>query len=222
MERRGFLKLGLAPVAGTAAATGAVVAQPQPTPVAVERMKSAGFGWELTGVNGNGNDIICPVLTSIVIVGIEVDLAFMPYNSPGPGVMVPNPAGGPMPLPPSMVNGYFAEVLANISLSLGTPSFNPDKSAALNLPPDPNFGAPQWQRDPSPIGGMVVPALSGQLAAVILKTWVGAPPFASATHRHVSTSGLRIPAPAGSFLVFHMDHGGYPGDAEMQTVLFYE
>jgi hypothetical protein len=55
---------------------------------------------------------------------------------------------------------------------------------------------------------------------VILKTWVPDNGTASSTSRHFSASpGLELAA--DDYLVFHMNHAGVPGDAEMQVVLEY-
>jgi hypothetical protein len=63
-------------------------------------------------------------------------------------------------------------------------------------------------------------ALQDVLYSVILKTWVPASGTASGTSRHqCATPSLALDA--RDYLVFHMDHAGVRGDAEMQVVLEY-
>ena len=63
-------------------------------------------------------------------------------------------------------------------------------------------------------------ALLDVLCSVILKTCVPASGTASGTSRHVRATPSST-LDARDYLVFHMDHAGVPGDAEMQVVLEY-
>jgi hypothetical protein len=159
-------------------------------------MKSVDFGWELNSVHNNGADLFVKILNPITVVGIEMDVAYMATSAPG---------------------GSFAEVLCNAVILPAHPTFTPGDQAYFNGVPSADFGGSQFCV-PNPAvnchGGM---GTAGALCSVILKTWAPA-----ATNRNVVVTGLSIPAPAGSFFLCHMDHAGYPGDIEMQGVLFYQ
>lgn len=199
--RRAFVGTSLA-LAGVAAGTitgltssSASVQNPQSQP------STAGFGWEVTNLDNNGADVYFHVQNSMVLNSIDIDTAFMitaPPASPG-----------------------FAEILCRAAISRGVPQFaQGDSGAPFVSPQSPNFGKVQVY---NPNNLNVVDdgfLLQEVLYNIILKTWVPAEGAGSSTFRHVSTAPL-LRLNADDFLVFHMNHAGVPGDAEMQVVLNY-
>jgi hypothetical protein len=112
-------------------------------------------------------------------------------------------------------------VLCRVAVSHGAPKFVEGEPSAPILPAaSPNFGRLQIYNPHDLNLGADGFALQDVLYSVILKTWVPASGTGSGTSRHVrATPSLTLDA--RDYLVFHMDHAGVPGDAEMQVVLEY-
>ena len=161
--------------------------------------KSAGWGWEVVNINNNGSDAYFQVKESITLTGLMIDVSYMPTATP-------------------KVGGY-AEVLCQGYALPTLPTFGKGQ-AYFTSPPAVEFGPPQIVNPNGSIEGQSVAVSSGQLFAVILKSWVANPPIASHTERGVFTY-VNLPIAAGEYLAFHMDHMGVPGDVEMQLTLFY-
>jgi hypothetical protein len=208
MKRRAFVSgsgFALAGVAagvitGAAPASGqnltgqdATGAQPNP--------RIASFGWEVTDLNDNGADVYFAVLHKMTLNVVDIDTAFMLTSAPtSPG---------------------FAEVLCRAAVSHGVPKFvKGDSGAPFVSPQSPDFGTVSIY---NPNNLTVVNdgfALQNIFYNIILKTWAPENGTASSTSRHVSsTPALKLVE--GDYLVFHMNHAGVPGDAEMQVVLQY-
>lgn len=162
-------------------------------------MKSTGFGWEISNVNGNGADLYMPFTAAVTVCGIDLDVSFVTLTA---------------------LTGM-AEVLVNAALTSGTPQFVGGKAAYIGGPllgSDALGGSTVYKGYSGLIigGGKNGP---GFLTSVILKTYCKQ---GGQDARHVSLTGLGIPVPAGSYLVLHMDHAGQPVDVEMQGVIFYQ
>jgi hypothetical protein len=163
--------------------------------------RTASFGWELSNLDNNGADAYFKVTRRMTLSFAEVDVAFMittPPASPG-----------------------FAEVLCTASVSRGRrPTFSAGPQAYDEPPVSADFGTVQLY-NPNNLTGPFNRRL-GQDAflAVILKSWVPTDGTGSHTARHVRTEPA-LTLDAGDYLVFHMDHAGVSGDAEMQVVLGY-
>jgi hypothetical protein len=170
-------------------------------------MKSVGFGWELIAIDNYGANLYVPINAAITILGIQMDVAYMPTYAPA--------------------SQMAAEILCTAQWVSGTPTFSSDAQAYVNGPTNTDFGEiPGYGGTLFAPSGHTAPVGSfgpgNMLASAILKTWVSTTPTASATARSVSNMGLNIVPPTGSYLVFHMDHLGIPGNVEMQGVLFYQ
>jgi hypothetical protein len=112
-------------------------------------------------------------------------------------------------------------VLCRAAVSHGVPKFvHGDPGAPFVSPESPNFGRVHIY-NPNNLNvvndGFV---LQDIFYNVILKSWVPRSGTASSTSRHFSSSP-EIQLAAEDYLVFHMNHAGVPGDAEMQVVLEY-
>jgi hypothetical protein len=163
--------------------------------------KTVGFGWEVADLNNNGADVYFEVVSSMTLIAVDIDAAFMITSAPAsPGL---------------------AEVLCRAAVSHGAPKFVEGEPSAPILPAaSPNFGRLHIYNPHDLSVGADGFALQDVLYSVILKTWVPASGTASGTSRHVrATPSLALDA--RDYLVFHMDHAGVPGDAEMQVVLEY-
>ena len=162
---------------------------------------TAGFGWEVTNLDNNGADVYFQVRNEIALNYVHIDTAFMitsPPASPG-----------------------FAEVLCRAAVSHGAPKFvHGDPGAAFVSQQSVSFGEVQIYNPNHLDVGADGFVLQDVFYHVILKTWVPTDGTASATSRHVSATPL-LTVQAGDYLVFHMNHAGVPGDAEMQVVLGY-
>lgn len=186
---------GVAAGAITGLSSSSVRANTQPN------LRIASFGWEVTNLNDNGADVYFQVRSGMTLNSVHIDTAFMITSTPAsPG---------------------FAEVLCRAAVSHGVPKFvHGDTGAPFVSPESPNFGRVHIY-NPNNLNvvndGFV---LQDIFYNVILKTWVPDSGTASSTSRHFSASpGLELTA--DDYLVFHMNHAGVPGDAEMQVVLEY-
>jgi hypothetical protein len=164
-------------------------------------LRIASFGWEVTNLNDNGADVYFQVRSSMTLTSVNIDASFMITS-------VPASAG-------------FTEVLCRAAVTHGVPKFvHGDPGAPFVSPESPNFGRVEVY-NPNNLNvvndGFI---LQDIFYNMILKTWVPDNGTASATSRHFSSSpGLQLNAE--DYLVFHMNHAGVPGDAEMQIVLEY-
>ncbi len=165
-------------------------------------MKSMAFGWELTNLVNDGADLYSKVFRDITILGIEMDVSFMPLAAP--------------------VVGGWAEVLCGAYISSVLPKFAAGPQGWFITDPDNAFSASSFYTPPNKNVGAIGGAVGANaLALVILKTWVATNPIGGESQRNVVVPGLSMFAPANSYLVFHMDHAGKAGDAEMQSVIYY-
>ncbi len=196
--RRDFLMGGVA--VGGALATQGCATSGATEAASPSQPKSAGFGWEIINLNGNGADVYFKVLSNMVLNAVDMDVAAMILSSTAAGFAEVLCSGGvSRQAPPTIVAG--APAYNNFPASPDFGSLTPVNPSGLNL----NFNA-----NPS----------QDEFLAIILKTWVPADGTASATSRHASAHpGLTLNA--GDFLVFHMDHLGIGVDAEMQVILNY-
>jgi len=192
----GLALAGVAAGAITGLTSSSVRATTQPN------LRIASFGWEVTNLNDNGADVYFQVRNGMTLTSVNIDAAFMITSAPGS-------ASG------------FAEVLCRAAVSHGVPKFVPgDPGAAFVSPESPNFGRVEIY---NPNNLNVVndgSILQDIFYNVILKTWVPDNGTSSSTSRHFSSSPA-LALNAEDYLVFHMNHGGVPGDAEMQVVLEY-
>jgi hypothetical protein len=199
--RREFLSGTHAAAIGGVGALGPSPASAQSDAVAIPSA-CASFGWEIRNLNGNGANTYFRVSRNMVINTVNIDLAFMITSTPA--------AAG------------FAEVLGQASVSRNiTPTFdNSGGHAYLNTAPSSDFGA-VVSDNPNGLGINGSSILAQDLFySVILKSWAPMDGTASAASRQVFAK-LSLTVNAGDYLVFHMDHAGVPGDAEMQVVLGY-
>jgi hypothetical protein len=163
--------------------------------------QTASFGWEVSDVDNNGADVYVKVLRPMTLASVDVDVAYMITALPStPG---------------------FAEVLCTAMVSRGrSPTFSTGPQAYNEPLPSPHFGTVRLV-NPNKLTGPYNTRLGqDSFLAVILKSWVPADGAGSHTARHVHTTPS-LTLHAGDYLVFHMDHAGVPGDAEMQVVLGY-
>ena len=163
--------------------------------------KTVGFGWEVVDLNNNGADVYFEVLSSMTLTAVDIDAAFTITSAPSsPGL---------------------AEVLCRATVSRGAPKFvEGETSAPVLSAASPNFGRLQIHNPNDLNIGADGFALQDVIYSVILKTWVPASGTASGTSRHVRATPS-VALDARDYLVFHMDHAGVSGDAEMQVVLEY-
>jgi hypothetical protein len=208
MKRRAFVSGSGFALAGVAAGaiTGVVPASGQnltgqDATGAQLNSRIASFGWEVTDLNDNGADVYFAVQHKMTLNVVNIDSAFMITSTPSsPG---------------------FAEILCRAAVTHGVPKFvKGDSGAPFVSPQSPDFGTVAIY---NPDNLNVVNdgfALQNIFYNIILKTWVPENGTASSTSRHViSTPALKLVE--GDYLVFHMNHAGVPGDAEMQVVLEY-
>lgn len=162
-------------------------------------MLSMQIGWEVDNINGGGANFVVPLQRSITVLGYQFDmsLGFPVVGSSGFSEVLCFGAiatGDPTTKFVGLAQSFNGPVARNNDI--GTSIFvNPNKYAG-------RAGAGKW---------------SGALFSAMMKT--NAP---AAGSRIVAVSNLSLIAPAGSFLLFHMDHFGVSGDVEMQGVIFYE
>jgi hypothetical protein len=196
-------------LSGTRAAAIGAVAALDPSPASAQSgavaipSACASFGWEIRNLNGNGANTYFRCSRNMVVNTVNIDLAFMITAMPAaPG---------------------FAEVLGQASVSRGAaPTFdNSGGHAYLNTAPSSDFGS-VVSDNPNGLGINGNSTLGQDLFySVILKAWVPMDGTASAGSRQVFAKPSLV-VNAGDYFVFHMDHAGVPGDAEMQVVLGYD
>jgi hypothetical protein len=191
----GLALAGVAAGAITGLTSSSVRANTQPN------LRIASFGWEVTNLNDNGADVYFQVRNSMTLTSVNIDAAFMITSTPG--------------------SAGFAEVLCRAAVSHGVPKFvHGDPGAPFVSPESPNFGQVEIY-NPNNLNvvndGFI---LQDIFYNIILKTWVPDNGTASSTSRHFSSSPALV-LNAEEYLVFHMNHAGVPGDAEMQVVLEY-
>ncbi|HEX3819705.1 MAG TPA: hypothetical protein VHW45_05215 [Candidatus Sulfotelmatobacter sp.] len=164
--------------------------------------KVANFGWELSGLHGNGANAFFEVKSNLTLTAAEIDLALMITS-------VPHDAG-------------FAEVLVQGSVSIGgPPKFGTDARAPVLLSRSSHFGLVE---DNNPYKLTVFKTghiVQDMFCSVILKSWVTRDGTASSTDRHIRITPS-FALNAGDFIAFHMDHAGVPVDCELQAVFEYE
>jgi hypothetical protein len=160
------------------------------------------FGWEVSNFNGNGADAYFRVAGKMILDTASIDVAFSIVSLPSaPGL---------------------AEVLCQAAVSRGNaPRFdNSQGHAYLGQPVSTDFGAVNIY-NPNGLAINQNSAVEQDLFfSVILKSWVPSDGGGSAASRNAFIQPSLALNP-GDFLVFHMDHGGVPVDAEMQVVLGY-
>jgi hypothetical protein len=164
-------------------------------------LKSAGFGWEISNLENNGANVFFRVARGMVLQSIDIDVAFMITSAP--------------PVP------GFVDVLCRAGVSRGAPpTFSSGPQAYILFPPDTDFGAVHPENPNNLTLGFDTVLLQDAFYQVILKTWVPVDGTASATSRNVHLEpGVTLNV--NDFSVFHMDHDGVPGDAEMQVTMGY-
>jgi hypothetical protein len=193
--------------AGAAAIDAMAAFSPSPAPAQSNAVTTAsacaGFGWEIRNLNGNGANAYFRVSHNMVVNTVNIDIAFMITSTP--------------------TESGFAEVLGQASVSRGAvPTFdNSEGHAYLNTSPSSDFGSVVLD-NPNSLG-INDNSILGQdiFYCVILKAWVPMDGTASAASRQVFAKPSLV-VNAGDYFVFHMDHAGVPGDAEMQVVLGYD
>ena len=195
--RRGFLKTGSivlgALTAGTVTPVNAITT--------VNESKIAGFGWEITDLDNNGANVSFVVRQGMILQWVDIDVAFMITSAPaGPG---------------------FAEVLCRAGVSRGgRPNFSGPPQDHILFPTSPDFGGVRVH-NPNHLsirydGGL----LQDAFYQVILKSWVPIDGTASSTSRNTHVEPNLVLS-TNDVLVFHMNHGGVPGDSEMQVTMSY-
>ena len=195
MSGSGLALAGVAAGAITGLTSSSARASVQP------KLRIASFGWEVTNLNDNGADVYFEVRSGMTLNSVNIDTAFMITSTPA--------------------SGGFAEVLCRAAVFHGVPKFvHGDSGAPFVSPESPNFGKVHVY-NPNNLDvvndGFI---LQDIFFNIILKTWVPRNGTASSTSRHFSSSpGLELKP--DDYLVFHMNHAGVPGDAEMQVVLEY-
>lgn len=164
-------------------------------------IRAASFGWEVTNLDNNGADVYFRVRNALTLTEVNIDTAFMITSLPtSPG---------------------FAEVLCRAAVSRGVPKFvQGDPGAPFVSPESPDFGTVEVYNPNNLNVGNDGYLLQDIFYSIILKTWVSSDGAGSSTWRHVTlTPGRKLSA--DEYLVFHMNHAGVSGDAEMQVVLEY-
>ena len=161
-------------------------------------MKSMNFGYEAS-VDSNTAGATMSLPGPIVIRGIQVKVAYVIQHEPQIfGGLVRS----------RYVENTHAEVLWMVYVT-----GQPHQSAGPLVVTDSTPGAVENDHgnggDP------------GYLAIGIMKTCITVPPTSCQMSDGVVNMGLEISVPAGQSLIMSMGHDGYPGDAEMQGVLFY-
>lgn len=195
--RRGFLKSGSIVLGALTA--GAVT--PLNATTSVTGSKVAGFGWEINNLQNNGANVFFRVFQGMVLQWIDIDVAFMITSAPA-------------------VAG-FAEVLCRAGISRGGfPNFSGAPSDFILFPASSDFSGVHVHNPNNLSIGVDGVLLQNAFYQVILKSWVPVDGTASSTFRnaHVEPNLMLNP---NDVLVFHMNHAGVPGDAEMQVSMSY-
>jgi len=203
-SRREFLRRSSV-VLGTVAAGS--VAMVNPSPVRGAGMPTGridpvvGFGWEITNLDNNGADVYFEVESAMTLNSVNIDVAFSPTST--------SPTGN------------VSVLCAAYASRGGVPTFNNTGGHAyVTNPASSNFGSVTLY-NPNGLSVSYNSSLAqDQLYAVSLKTWVPSTGSAAATSRQV-LANPSLSLSVGDYVVFHIDHEGVPGDAEMQVVLEY-
>jgi len=163
--------------------------------------KIVGFGWEIVNLDNNGANVYFRVLQRMVLQWVDIDVAFMITSAPA----VPG----------------FAEVLCRAGVSRGAPpSFSGPPEDFILFPASSDFGAVQVHNPNNLTLGYDTALLQDAFYQVILKSWVPLDGTASSTSRNAHVEPNLVLS-MSDFLVFHMNHAGVPGDAEMQVTMSY-
>ena len=195
--RRGFLKSGSIVLGALTAGT----VTPVNATTTVTESKIAGFGWEIDNLDNNGANVFFEVRRGMILQWVDVDVAFMITSAPA----VPG----------------FAEVLCRAGVSRGArPSFSGPPQDYILFPTSPDFGGVHVHNPNDLSVGFDSVLLQDAFYQVILKSWVPVDGTASSTSRNAHVEPNLVLS-TSDFLVFHMDHAGVPGDAEMQVTMSY-
>jgi hypothetical protein len=195
--RRGFLKSGSIVLGALTAGT----VTPVNATTTVTESKIAGFGWEIGNLDNNGANVSFVVRQGMILQWVDIDVAFMITSTP----TVPG----------------FAEVLCRAGVSRGArPHFSGPPQDFILFPTSPDFGAVLVHNPNQLSVGVDGGLLQDAFYQVILKSWVPVDGTASSTSRNAHVEPNLVLS-TGDVLVFHMNHGGVPGDAEMQVTMSY-
>jgi hypothetical protein len=195
--RRGFLKSGSLVLGALTAGT----VTPVNATTTVTGSKIAGFGWEIGNIANNSANVFFRVRQGMILQWVDIDVTFMITSAPA-------------------VSG-FAEVLCRAGVSRGArPSFSGPPQDSIVFPASQDFGAVQVHNPNNLSLGFDGVLLQDAFYQVILKSWVPVNGTASSTSRNAHVAPDLVLS-TGDFLVFHMAHGGVPGDAEMQVTMSY-
>ncbi len=195
--RRGFLKSGSIVLGALTAGT----VTPVNATTTVTESKIAGFGWEIGNLDNNGANVYFRVLQGMVLQWVDIDVAFMITSAPA----VPG----------------FAEVLCRAGVSRDArPSFSGPPQDYILFPASSDFGGVHVHNPNHLSVGSDSVLLQDAFYQVILKSWVPVDGTASSTSRNAHVEPNLVLS-TSDFLVFHMDHAGVPGDAEMQVTMSY-
>jgi hypothetical protein len=195
--RRGFLKSGSIVLGALTAGT----LTPINATTTVTESKIAGFGWEIGNLDNNGANVSFVVRQGMILQWVDIDVAFMITSPP----TVPG----------------FAQVLCRAGVSRGArPNFSGPPEDFILFPTSPDFGAVRVHNPNHLSIGFDGNLLKDAFYQVILKSWVPVDGTASSTSRNAHVEPNLVLS-TNDVLVFHMNHGGVPGDAEMQVTMSY-
>ena len=195
--RRGFLKSGSIVLGALTAGT----VMPVNATTTVNGSKIAGFGWEIGNLDNNGANVYFVVRQGMILQWVDIDVAFMITSAPA----VPG----------------FAEVLCRAGVSRGAPpNFSGPPHDFVLFPTSPDFGGVHVHNPNHLSIGFDRDLLQDAFYQVILKSWVPVDGTASSTSRNAHVEPNLVLS-TSDFLVFHMNHAGVPGDAEMQVTMSY-
>ena len=195
--RRGFLKSGSIVLGALTAGT----VTPVNATTTVTESKIAGFGWEIGNLDNNGANVSFVVRQGMILQWVDIDVAFMITSAPA----VPG----------------FAEVLCRAGVSRGArPNFSGPPHDYILFPTSRDFGGVRAHNPNNLIVAFDGDLLQDAFYQVILKSWVPVDGTASSTSRNAHAEPNLVLS-TGDVLVFHMNHGGVPGDAEMQFTMSY-
>jgi len=195
--RRGFLKSGSIVLGALTAGT----VTPVSATTTVTGSKIAGFGWEIGNLANNGANVFFRVRRGMILQWVDIDVAFMITSAPA----VPG----------------FAEVLCRAGVSRGArPNFSGPPHDNILFPTSPDFGAVHVHNPNHLAVAFDGSLLQDAFYQVILKSWVPLDGTASSASRNAHVEP-NLMLSTNDVLVFHMNHGGVPGDAEMQVTMSY-
>jgi len=195
--RRGFLKSGSIVLGALTAGT----VMPVNATTTVNGSKIAGFGWEIANLDNNGANVSFVVRQGMILQWVDIDVAFMITSAPA----VPG----------------FAEVLCRAGVSRDAPpSFSGPPPDFILFPASSDFGGVHVHNPNNLSIGYDRALLQDAFYQVILKSWVPVDGTASSTSRNAHVEPNLVLS-TRDFLVFHMNHAGVPGDAEMQVTMSY-